>query len=436
MLETETLLEFAEELLHTHTKGYFSDLQRIVLLTALQGSRKTYDEIAEECGYSAKYIKQDVAPKLWHILSEILGEKLTKSNIRAVLEKQMRQQGSPAPASNQPTATELSPSVPVTDTIFSPTEPSVYPKGNVLLVDDQPHNLHLLSDLLEEQGYEVRQALDGEIALQAATLSPPDLILLDINMPQMDGYTVCQRLKANVQTRHIPVIFVSALDEAWDKVKAFSVGGIDYIAKPFKVVEVLARVENQLKIHHLQKRILAQNAQLQQAIQELQRLAALDELTQVANRRRFEDYITSEWQQSLVIKQPLSLIFCRLDRFKAYNTTHGHATSDRCLFQLAQTLKRAVTQPEALICRYEGATFAIILARTETTACQQIAATILQQVQTLRPSETQLPTITLSVGTVSTLPTPEQTLDAFIQQGDNALQQAESQGGNQVVNSV
>ncbi len=428
MLETETLLELAEELLHTHTKGYFSDLQRIVLLTALQGSRKTYDEIAEECGYSAKYIKQDVAPKLWHTLSQILGEKLTKSNIRAVLEKQIRQQSSSE--QRQSTATELPP---VSDTIFSPTEPSAYPKGNVLLVDDQPHNLHLLSDLLEEQGYEVRQALNGEIALQAAALSPPDLILLDINMPQMDGYTVCQRLKANLSTQHVPVIFVSALDEAWDKVKAFSVGGIDYIAKPFKVVEVLARVENQIKIQHLQKQILAQNAQLQQAIQELQRLAAIDELTQVANRRRFEDYLASEWQQSLATEQPLSLIFCRLDRFKAYNTTHGHAVGDRYLYQVAQTLKRAVQQPEALICRYEGATFAIVLAHTDTIVCQQIAATIVQQVQNLRSSETQLPTMTLSVGIVGTLPTPEQTLDAFIQQGDNALQQAETQGGNQII---
>ena len=132
--------------------------------------------------------------------------------------------------------------------------------ANILLVDDQPKNLRLLSDLLEEQGYEVQQAINGAVALQAVALDKPDLILLDIHMPEMDSYIVCQHLKADLTTQDIPVIFVSALDEGWDEVKAFSVGGSDYITKPFKVVEVLARVENQLKIQQLQQSLKVQNA--------------------------------------------------------------------------------------------------------------------------------------------------------------------------------
>lgn len=244
MSNFEELLAFAEELIYGKIGNYFSDLQRTILLTTLQGSRKTYDQIAEECGYSPKYVKQDVAPKLWQLLSQVLDQKVTKANVKAILERQMRHQ---PPVVSSPSPVALSP---VT---------SASRKGNILLVDDQPENLKLLSDLLEEQGYEVQQAINGVVALQAIAIAFPDVILLDIYMPELDGYTVCQRLKADRKTQDIPVIFVSALDQPWDKVKAFSVGGSDYITKPFKTVEVLARVENQLKVRRLQQELKEKN---------------------------------------------------------------------------------------------------------------------------------------------------------------------------------
>jgi adenylate cyclase len=126
-------------------------------------------------------------------------------------------------------------------------------RGTILIVDDLPDNLRLLFTILMPQGYEVGKALNGQMALKSAASSPPDLILLDINMPNMDGYEVCRRLKANAKTKEIPVIFISALDDVWDKVKAFKVGGTEYITKPFQAEEVLARVENQLKIQSLQR---------------------------------------------------------------------------------------------------------------------------------------------------------------------------------------
>jgi two-component system sensor histidine kinase/response regulator len=127
--------------------------------------------------------------------------------------------------------------------------------GDILIVDDTPDNLRLLSAMLSEQGYEVRSVIDGKTALMGVQAQPPDLILLDINMPEMNGYEVCEQLKNNANTRSIPIIFISALNETIDKVKAFSIGGSDYITKPFHVEEVLARIENQLTICRLNQRI-------------------------------------------------------------------------------------------------------------------------------------------------------------------------------------
>ncbi|NER21630.1 MAG: response regulator [Symploca sp. SIO1C2] len=129
--------------------------------------------------------------------------------------------------------------------------PTKSPRANILVVDDTPNNLRLLSTLLTEQGYEVGKALNGQLAIKSAQAAPPDLILLDIKMPQMNGYEVCQQLKSHDQTKQIPIIFISAIDEVLDKVKAFQIGGVDYITKPFQREEVLARVENHLNIQAL-----------------------------------------------------------------------------------------------------------------------------------------------------------------------------------------
>jgi two-component system, sensor histidine kinase and response regulator len=137
-------------------------------------------------------------------------------------------------------------------------------KDDILIVDDTPDNLRLLSSALTERKYKVRSVINGAMALMGAQAAPPDLIMLDIKMPDMDGYEVCRRLKENRQTCEIPVIFISALDEVFDKVKAFASGGVDYIQKPFHIEEVLARIENQLTIRRLQVQLQAQNDQLQQ----------------------------------------------------------------------------------------------------------------------------------------------------------------------------
>jgi signal transduction histidine kinase len=142
-------------------------------------------------------------------------------------------------------------------------------KGNILVVDDTPDNLRLLSAMLTAEGFEVRKALNGKMALTACQIVLPDVILLDINMPVMDGYQVCQQLKADEKTCEIPVIFISALDDVLDKVKAFDVGGVDYITKPFYGAEVVLRIENQINLRLLQIKLQEKNYLLQEALDNL-----------------------------------------------------------------------------------------------------------------------------------------------------------------------
>jgi PleD family two-component response regulator len=147
-----------------------------------------------------------------------------------------------------------------------------YSKDVIMVVDDTPENIELLSQILMAQGYEVFPVSNGKLALKGVETALPDLILLDIRMPDMDGYEVCQHLKANIHTKDIPVIFISALDDLADKVRGFKVGGIDYITKPFQLAEVLIRVKTHLAVRHLQEQLQIANEKLAEQLQESERL--------------------------------------------------------------------------------------------------------------------------------------------------------------------
>ncbi len=209
-----------------------------------------------------------------------------------------------------------------------------FPLADLLVVDDTPDNLRLLSTMLNEHGYKVRKVISGALALRVAFKAPPDLILLDIDMPQMNGYEVCEQLKANPESSQIPIIFLSALDAPSDKVKAFSVGGVDYITKPFKIEEVLARVENQLRMRALARQISQQNAQLQQEIyvrrcaevREREKALAL-ELTLAELKRTQTQLVQTEKMSSLgqlvagvahEINNPVSFIYGNLTPARQY----------------------------------------------------------------------------------------------------------------------
>ncbi|MEW6495161.1 MAG: PAS domain-containing protein, partial [Cyanobacteriota bacterium] len=174
-------------------------------------------------------------------------------------------------------------------------------KGDILVVDDVPENLQLLSTMLTEHGYEVRRVINGKLALTVAHADPPDLILLDIMMPDLNGYEVCQQLKASAITREIPVIFLSALDDVLDKVKAFSVGGVDYVTKPIQAQEVIARIENQLTIVRQRSSLREQTAQLEQEIKERQRAEAA--LRESANKLHKHNLVLTKLAKNVALHQ-------------------------------------------------------------------------------------------------------------------------------------
>jgi two-component system, cell cycle response regulator len=484
-------------------------------------------------------------------------------------------------------------------------------KAEILVVDDTPANLESLFKILGKNGYKIRPVTSGYAALEVVLVSPPDLILLDILMPDISGYEVCQYLKLNPKTKEIPVIFLSGLSEGLDKARAFQVGGADYITKPFHVQEVLARVNNQFMIlcqkKQLQNEILQRQQteealrlqyqreqtlnrviqtirnslelsdifsttvaaighlleanwvgimqylpeekiwqmvadylpshpastgygrerlpskdllskrlkslgvfypdltvktlddfypdfsqcskiclpipiysehqvwgslcivrhrsvswaetdlqlaevvadqlaiaiqqsqlyqQLQQANKELERLANLDGLTQVANRRRFDQVVQQEWHKLQQKQLPLSLILCDLDAFKSYNDTYGHLAGDDCLRKVAGVITNCLKQSTDIVARYGGEEFAILLPNTDITEAVQLAEFIRLQVQQLELIDTDSGNkdyVTLSLGVSSLVPTQQKSPDELVRMADMALYQAKKQGRNCVI---
>lgn len=243
---------------------------------------------------------------------------------------------------------------------------------DILIVDDTPDNLHLLSRMLTRQGYNVRKALSGPMALTAVQTVAPDLILLDIMMPEMDGYEVCQNLKADAKTAEIPIIFLSALDDVLDKVKGFQVGGVDYITKPFQFEEVLIRVQNQLALRAAELEIRVLNAELEARVKErtqeleatntqLLEMALHDSLTGLPNRALLmTDLRRSIHQAKANLNYQFAVLFLDCDRFKVVNDSLGHLVGDELLILIAHRLSCYV-KPQNTLARLGGDEFAILL---------------------------------------------------------------------------
>ncbi|MEM6611200.1 MAG: diguanylate cyclase [Cyanobacteria bacterium P01_C01_bin.72] len=446
----------------------------------------------------------------------------------------------------------------------------------ILIVDDLPENVRLLSSLLSEQGYGVSSATDGKMALSLVEQQSPDLILLDIMIPQLNGYQVCRHLKSGANTKHIPIIFLSGLDSEFDKVEAFKVGGVDYITKPFFVEEVIFRVKAQLSsIQQQQKfrqilseqiterriaerelnksralltglldssldgvaafeairdhqskiidfrwlianpvaamtvggtidslkgkrlfvegspgklfdglfesfvqvvetctvleqeyyynsfslktwfhivavklgdgfamtfRDISDRKQIETTLKKanlrLTYQANIDSLTQIANRRRFDEYITQEWSRCAREREYLSLLLCDVDYFKAYNDTYGHQAGDSCLYEVAKAIERAVKRPADVAFRYGGEEFAVILPHTEGQGAIRVAEEIHEQIQEqkiVHASSQVSEYVTLSVGISSIIPDTRTSPHNLISAADSALYDAKLKGRNRVI---
>ncbi|NEU79587.1 GGDEF domain-containing response regulator [Nostoc sp. UIC 10630] len=278
-------------------------------------------------------------------------------------------------------------------------------KKDILIVDDMADNLRVLSSILTREGYNVRKALNWQMALTATQTVLPDLILLDIMMPEVDGYEICQAFKAWELTADIPVIFISALDDVFDKVKAFKVGGVDYITKPFEFQEVLVRVKNQLALRsarleilklnvELERRVTQRTEELEKALQKLQKeinsrqklqsklldIALHDSLTGLPNRvlfmRRLDNALNRAKQES---SYQFAVLFLDCDRFKVVNDSLGHLVGDELLISIARRLQACLI-PIDTLARLGGDEFGILLENiTDINIAIQVADRILKQ---------------------------------------------------------
>jgi diguanylate cyclase (GGDEF)-like protein len=249
----------------------------------------------------------------------------------------------------------------------------------------------------------------------------PDLILLDVLMPGMDGYETCARLKADRLLRDIPVIFVTALDEVSEETRGLEVGAVDYLTKPISAPIVKARVRTHLELKRYQD--------------VLRRLACLDGLTGIGNRRRFDELLEQEWRRAARTGQPLALILADVDDFKAYNDHYGHLAGDECLRLVASTLAAAIKRSMDLLARYGGEEFACLLPETDLTGAVVVARRLVTAVAELRIPHAYsgaAACVTISAGVASIIPSQDGSASALVQAADTCLYRAKKEGRNRV----
>jgi diguanylate cyclase (GGDEF)-like protein len=294
-------------------------------------------------------------------------------------------------------------------------------KPLILIVDDTPANIQVLADALRGE-YRVKVATNGPTALDLASRDGgPDLVLLDVMMPDMDGYEVIRRLKASADTRNVPVIFITAKSDPGDETQGFELGAVDYIVKPFHMPIVRARVRT--------------HVDLKRKSDLLESLARLDGLTRVPNHRSFQERLQHEWLRGRRHQWPLAVIMADVDCFKQYNDAFGHGAGDECLRRVAAVLAGAVRRPADFLGRYGGEEFVAILPHTEFDGARATAERMRQSVEEAaiaHPNSTVGRVVTVSLGVACETPHDDRLAAALVDAADRALYRAKREGRNRV----
>jgi len=293
-------------------------------------------------------------------------------------------------------------------------------KDTVLIVDDSKLEIDVLTQLLKpehaiqtaQNAYETIEILSKE--------SLPDLILLDVVMPQIDGFELCKKLKSNSTTKDIPIIFLTSMDGAKDETKGLEYGAVDYITKPFNTSIVKARVKTHLELKRRHD-LLAQ-------------LSSLDGLTQIPNRRRFDEFLELEWNRAIREQHPLSIMMLDIDYFKLYNDNYGHLAGDDCLKKVSQALSEMIHRTTDLLARYGGEEFVVVLPNTGITGLEFLSKIIHTYINKLHiPHAFSLVSdrITFSMGGATIIPSTESSSTKLLEHTDKALYQSKENGRNQ-----
>ncbi len=294
------------------------------------------------------------------------------------------------------------------------------PKPAVLIVDDEKDNLQALNAILSAD-YAVVCARSGEEALRIATEDKPDLILLDVMMPGINGFETLVRLKESTETMHIPVIFIIDPDSGYDEEKGFVLGAVDFVKKPFKNIVVKARVNTQMEIVR-QTRLNA-------------RLGTTDPLTGLPNRRNFDEHLNREWRRAMREKRPVTLLMMDIDKFKKYNDTYGHPQGDALLKAAARIFASAARRPADLAARLDGEEFAVLLPDTGLSNALLVAENIRAAMEAARIPTADgggLTQATISIGAASLIPTPGSEVRDLIARAEAGLHTAKGTGRNRV----
>jgi diguanylate cyclase (GGDEF)-like protein len=291
----------------------------------------------------------------------------------------------------------------------------------VLVIDDEKVNLQIISDILKDD-VAIILAKSGKQGVRKAIEYQPDLILLDVRMPEMDGFATMKILRHDVRTCKIPVIFITALNDPSYEEKGLQLGASDYIHKPFYSSIVQARVRLHLRLIKQQKM--------------LEQLANIDSLTSLANRRKYQEAVAVEWNHAVHAREPLSLVVMDIDDFKQYNDFHGHAAGDLLIQQVAGVLSKLFSRPRDLVSRYGGEEFVILLPACTQDDVLDLVQQAIKQVEALTLTYHTNPNsspVTISAGGASCIPSHNCQLDDFFNLADETLYIAKKEGKNRVL---
>ncbi len=293
-------------------------------------------------------------------------------------------------------------------------------QATILVIDDDRIALDLIM-LTFNATATVLTALNSENGLEIAVNEQPDLILLDTLIQDVNGHEICSQLKSMPETENIPIIILSNSNQVEDELAALDKGAIDFVTKPVEAAILKARVAN----HLFQKRDRDQ----------LKLMSSIDALTEVANRRRFDEYLHLEWRRAIRSKYPISLLMIDIDYFKSYNDTYGHQKGDECLRAVAGEIEQHLRRPSDMVARYGGEEFSVILPETPSYSASSLAKRIWSGVGNLNIEHTgsaRVGHLTISIGAATTIPDENQSISQFIENSDKNLYKSKSEGRNRI----